>query len=57
LRPEVLEARDFTGSKMAVIDGTKCIKCLACREKCPFDAITQDIRVILFRAKGVGFAR
>ena len=57
LHPEVLEARDFTGSKMAVIDGTKCIKCLACREKCPFDAITQDIRVDPFSCEGCGVCK
>jgi MinD superfamily P-loop ATPase len=57
LHPEVLEARDFTGSKMAVIDRTKCIKCLACREKCPFDAITQDIRVDPFSCEGCGVCK
>jgi len=52
LRPEILKAREFRGSKIAVIDQTKCVKCGVCRERCRFDAITQDFTVDLFSCEG-----
>jgi MinD superfamily P-loop ATPase len=54
LHPEVLEAREFRGSKIAVIDQTKCIKCGVCRERCRFDAITKDFTVDSFSCEGCG---
>jgi MinD superfamily P-loop ATPase len=54
LHPEILEEREFRGSKMAVIDETKCIKCGICREKCRFDAITQNLTVDPFSCEGCG---
>jgi MinD superfamily P-loop ATPase len=54
LHPEILETREFRGSKMAVIDESKCIKCGICREKCRFDAITQDLTVDPFSCEGCG---
>jgi MinD superfamily P-loop ATPase len=54
LHPEILETREFRGSKMAVINESKCIKCGICREKCRFDAITQDLTVDPFSCEGCG---
>jgi MinD superfamily P-loop ATPase len=54
LHPEVLEAREFRGSKIAVIDHTKCIECGVCRERCRFDAITKDFVVDPFSCEGCG---
>jgi len=54
LHPEILETREFRGSKIAVIDESKCIKCGICREKCRFDAITQDLTVDPFSCEGCG---
>jgi MinD superfamily P-loop ATPase len=52
LHPEILEAKEFRGSKIAVIDQTKCIKCGVCRERCRFDAITKDFTVNPFSCEG-----
>jgi len=54
LHPEILETREFRGSKIAVIDETKCVKCGVCREKCRFDAITQNFTVDPFSCEGCG---
>ena len=54
LHPEILETREFRGSKMAVINESKCIRCGICREKCRFDAITQDLTVDPFSCEGCG---
>lgn len=54
LHPETLETGEFRGSKIAVIDETKCIKCGVCRDKCRFNAITQDLAVDPFSCEGCG---
>jgi MinD superfamily P-loop ATPase len=54
LHPEILEERGFRSSKMAVIDDGRCIKCGVCREKCPFNAITEDLKVDSFSCEGCG---
>jgi len=54
LHPEILEMREFRGSKIAVIDELKCVKCGVCREKCRFDAITQHLTVDPFSCEGCG---
>jgi len=54
LHPETLETKEFKGSKLAVIDEAKCIKCGVCREKCRFDAITQNFVVDPFSCEGCG---
>ncbi|NHV96743.1 MAG: P-loop NTPase [Thaumarchaeota archaeon] len=54
LHPEVLETKEFRGSKIAVIDEMECVKCDICREKCRFDAITQDLTVNPFSCEGCG---
>jgi MinD superfamily P-loop ATPase len=54
LHPEIIETKEFRGSKIAVIDETKCVKCGVCREKCRFDAITQNFTVDPFSCEGCG---
>jgi len=54
LHPRVLETQEFKGSKLAVIDETKCTKCGLCRENCRFDAITEGLEVDPFSCEGCG---
>jgi len=54
LHPEIIETKEFRGSKIAVIDETKCVKCGVCREKCRFDAITQNFTADPFSCEGCG---
>lgn len=54
LHPKVIETRIFSGSKLAVIDKAKCVKCGLCREKCRFDAITGHFAVDQFSCEGCG---
>ena len=52
LHPEIIETQEFKGSKVAVIDETKCIQCGLCKEKCAFDAITEDLNVDVIACEG-----
>jgi len=54
LHPEVIKTQEFKGSKIAVIDKTKCVNCDLCREKCRFDAITEAIEVDPVACEGCG---
>jgi MinD superfamily P-loop ATPase len=54
LHPEVIKTQEFKGSKVAVIDKTKCDNCGFCREKCRFDAITEAIEVDPIACEGCG---
>jgi MinD superfamily P-loop ATPase len=54
LHPEVVETQKFTGSKVAVIDKTKCLNWGICRKKCRFDAITADFKVDPVSCEGCG---
>jgi MinD superfamily P-loop ATPase len=54
LHPEVIKTQEFKGSKLAVIDKTKCTKCGLCREKCRFNAITEAIEVDPIACEGCG---
>jgi MinD superfamily P-loop ATPase len=54
LHPEVIKTQVFNGSKLAVIDTTKCDNCGVCREKCRFDAITEAIEVESIACEGCG---
>ena len=54
LHPEVIKTQEFKGSKVAVVDKTKCVNCGVCREKCRFDAITEDIKVDPIACEGCG---
>ena len=52
LHPEVIEMQQFKGSKVAVINEIKCIRCGLCREKCVFGAITDDLKVDAIACEG-----
>jgi MinD superfamily P-loop ATPase len=54
LHPEVVETQEFTGSKVAVIDKTKCLNWGICRRKCRFDAITEKFTVDPISCEGCG---
>jgi MinD superfamily P-loop ATPase len=50
--PEIIKTQEFKGSKVAVIDETKCVKCGLCKEKCVFDAITSNLNVDVIACEG-----
>jgi MinD superfamily P-loop ATPase len=54
LHPEIIKTQEFKGSKLAVIDKAKCVECGLCREKCRFDAITEDFTVDPISCEGCG---
>ncbi len=54
LHPEVIETQEFRGSKLAVIDEAKCTKCGLCRDKCAFDAVTEDLKIDAVACEGCG---
>lgn len=54
LHPVVTETRKFPGSKVAVIDKAKCTGCGSCKEKCRFNAITDDLTVDAIACEGCG---
>jgi len=54
VHPEVIITKEFKGSKLAVIDKTKCDNCGVCREKCRFDAITEAKEVDPIACEGCG---
>jgi MinD superfamily P-loop ATPase len=54
LHPEIIRTQEFRGSKLAIIDDAKCTECGLCREKCRFDAITEDIKVDPIACEGCG---
>ena len=54
LHPKVVETQAFQGSKLAIIDKTKCDNCGICKEKCRFGAITEAIEVDPIACEGCG---
>jgi len=54
LHPEIIGTQEFKGSKLAVIDETKCTQCSLCKEKCRFNAITESFEVDPFACEGCG---
>lgn len=54
LHPEIIQTQEFKGSKLAVIDTAKCVKCGLCLEKCRFDAVTEKFNVNPFSCEGCG---
>jgi len=54
LHPQMIETKEFKGSKLATIDEANCVKCGLCGEKCRFDAITENIEVNPFACEGCG---
>lgn len=54
LHPRIIKKEEFRGSKLAIIDEKVCLKCGLCREKCRFDAITEDFTIDPFSCEGCG---
>ena len=54
MHPEIIETQEFKGSKLAVIDEAKCIKCGLCREKCKFNAVTENFTINSLSCEGCG---
>jgi len=54
LHPKIIKTQEFKGPKLAVIDESECTKCGLCREKCRFDAITEDIKIDPISCEGCG---
>ncbi|HHF58337.1 MAG TPA: (4Fe-4S)-binding protein, partial [candidate division WOR-3 bacterium] len=42
LKPEIKQKSEFHGMKRAYIRKDECIECGICRDKCRFDAISED---------------
>ncbi len=57
LHPKIIKTQEFKGSKLAVINEAICIKCGLCREKCRFEAITQNFTVDPFSCEGCGVCK
>lgn len=57
LHPEPFKEQDFLGSKLAVIDKTKCTRCNSCKEKCAFEAINEDLEVDSIACEGCGVCK
>ena len=51
LLPEIRKRMDFSGSKLAVMDEDKCIKCGLCEENCRFNAI-KDLKINPLKCEG-----
>jgi MinD superfamily P-loop ATPase len=57
LHPMIVEAQEFRGSKLAVVDKARCVECDLCREKCRFGAITESYKVDHYNCEGCGVCR
>jgi MinD superfamily P-loop ATPase len=57
IHPEVIREQEFIGSKLAMIDKTKCIKCSLCTKNCYFGAITSDLQVDAITCEGCGVCK
>lgn len=53
LSPKVKETHEFKGSKEAIMDESKCIKCGECEKACRFEAI-KDFKINPFKCEGCG---
>lgn len=54
LHPRTVKTQEFRGSKLATINETKCTKCGLCREKCNFNAITENLQIDPISCEGCG---
>ena len=54
LHPQIMETQEFKGSKIAVIDKSRCTDCGLCREHCRFDAINHRLQIDPFLCEGCG---
>ena len=54
LHPQIIETKEFKGSKLAVIDEAACVRCGLCQEICRFDAVTENFEVDPIACEGCG---
>jgi len=54
LHPQIIQTIEFKGSKLAVMDKTKCAECGLCKDACRFDAINDNFEVNPFLCEGCG---
>ena len=54
LHPQIMETQEFRGSKLAVIDKTKCTECRLCKNYCRFNAINDSLQIDSFLCEGCG---
>ena len=57
LKPEITKSEKFSGMKIASIDRERCDQCGLCYEKCRFDAIDEDIKIIENHCEGCGVCK
>jgi MinD superfamily P-loop ATPase len=54
LHPQTMQTMEFKGSKLAVLNKTKCVECGLCKDACRFDAINDTFEVSPFLCEGCG---
>ncbi len=54
LPPDIKRREEFKGGRIAVIDPDRCTQCGECRERCRFDAISEDFVVNKISCEGCG---
>ncbi|MGP8328877.1 MAG: ATP-binding protein [Methanosarcinaceae archaeon] len=54
LKPQIQETIDFTGLDVASIDESLCTQCGKCKDKCRFDAISNNITINIYECEGCG---
>jgi MinD superfamily P-loop ATPase len=54
LHPQIIRTQQFKGSKLAVIDRSKCTECASCKDSCRFHAIDDQLQIDPFYCEGCG---
>jgi len=54
LHPQKIRTQEFKGSKLAVIDRSKCTECASCKNSCRFHAIDDRLQIDPFYCEGCG---
>jgi MinD superfamily P-loop ATPase len=54
LNHNLIEENRYFGTKEAIIDDKKCLKCGICRETCLFKAIDSNYKIVPFKCEGCG---
>ena len=54
LHPQTIKTQEFRGSKLAVIDRSKCTECASCKNSCRFHAINDHLQIDPFYCEGCG---
>jgi len=54
LKPEIKKTIEFSGSKAAVKDNSKCVDCGKCRHVCRFDALDENFNIDYTLCEGCG---